>query len=184
MRNALIAIVIGLLAAGCTHEHAYTIIYSPNQSSTNAQFSSSSSPTNRLVAATNHLYSEAPRASLTPVSSNSASRIYSDSAAQPQSLPATQPPQGILLNEENPWNPQDTASTDADRAIVRQVRQSVRQDYALSMIAPTLKITAQNGHVILGGTVQNETERTRLADLCHKTPGVVSVEDKLAVKLE
>jgi hypothetical protein len=184
MRNALIAVMIGSLAAGCTHEHVYTIIYSPNQSNTNAQLSSSSSPASRQVVATNHLYTEAPRGSLTPVSSNSASRIYSDSTGQPQSLPATEPPQGILLNEENPWNPQDTASTDADRAIVRHVRQSVRQDYALSMIAPALKITAQNGHVVLGGTVENETERRRLTDLCQKTPGVVSVEDKLAVKLE
>ncbi len=178
MRIALTTIMTGLLAVGCqTHEQAYTIIYRPSERPAAARAGNASAADG--PASTNaHFYTEAQSASLTPVSSNSASRIYAESPEGTQASPAP----GALLNDDNPWNPQDKGLADADRAIVRQIRQSMRQDNLLSIDEPGLRITVKNGQVLFDGAVKNETERKRLDALSRKTAGVVSVQDQLAVK--
>lgn len=185
LKNALIGFIAGLLAVGCaTREQKYSITYRPDQSSTNVSENVTSGYTNRQAASSNtngHLYTEAPRSPLTPTSANSVSRIYSEPISQPQ---AGTELKDTFLNEDNPWNPHDKASTESDRAIIRQIRRSVRADYVLSMDADNLNISAKNGQVTLAGAVKNEQEKKRLDAVAEKTAGVSGVQDQLAVKPE
>lgn len=179
------ALLACLLATGCaTREQAYSIDYHPQTTPAGGAGNAATVSSNTVSgysSASGHLYTEAPRSSLTPVSSNSASRIYSEPTNDSQALTEAAA-KSSLLNEDNPWNPQDQASTDSDRAIVRHIRQSVREDYVLSTVAPDLKIAAKDGQVTLGGAVKNENEKKRLDALAQKTTGVVNVQDQMTVK--
>ncbi|HZQ47644.1 MAG TPA: BON domain-containing protein [Verrucomicrobiae bacterium] len=186
--------MISLLAMGCTiHEPTYYTIYKPEKHSSSAAGGASGIATNRQMNATGqvnsgnpndqHIYAEAPGTSLSPVSSNSASRIYSEPGSQAQSGGQGQQAGSASKTLALTWMPQDEGVTEADRAIIRRIRQAWVQDYALSLTATGLKIIADHGKVTISGPVDTEQEKERLAALVKNTPGVISVQDQLAVKL-
>ena len=157
---------------------------SKGSSNTNALSSSNGQP-GSSAGRTNYagqLYTEAPKDSLSPVSSNSASRIYSEPNHQAQTLARGTETGNVPITQDTTWDSQDQALTDADRAIVRQIRRDLRQNSEFKKPAPELKIIAENGKVILGGTVKTGQEKERLEVLAQTTKGVVSVRNELVVK--
>lgn len=129
-----------------------------------------------------HLYTEAPGTVPSPASSRSASRIYSESANHGQTLANKSTTGNVPAGKDTLWLPQDQGVTPSDRAIIRQIRQAWNQNYDLSLAATGIKIVADNGKVIISGAVATEPEKERLAALAYKIPGLVSIQDQLAVK--
>ena len=151
---------------------------------TGASFNSTNQPTSS-IGATNfsgHLYTEAPRTAPSPVSSNSASRIYSEPGNQEQTFAPKSTNGNVSAGQDTLWLPQDQGATASDRAIIRQIRQAWNQNYDLSLAATGIKIVADNGRVIISGAVATEQEKERLEALAQKVTGLVSVQDQLAVK--
>jgi hypothetical protein len=118
-----------------------------------------------------HLYTEAPKDQLSPVSSRSANRIYSESATN-----------DLAANEEARCYQQDQGSTASDVALVRRIRRELNRDYELSIIAADIKIVAKNGIVTLEGKVKTDGERKKLETLVQKTAGVISATNQVAVR--
>lgn len=128
------------------------------------------------------IYAEVPGTIPSPVSSNSASRIYSEAGNQAQNS-GRGSMTGSLPNSQNTlWLPQDQGMTASDRAIIREIRKAWNQYYELSLAATGLKIIADNGKVVVSGTVGTEQEKERLEALVQSIPGLVSVQYHLAVK--
>jgi BON domain len=153
-------------------------------SNTGASFNSTNQPSPSTDATnySGHLYTEAPRTAPSPVSSNPASRIYSEPSNQGQTLARDSKTGSVPAGQDTLWLPQDQGVTASDRAIIRQVRQAWNQDYNLSLAATGLKIVADNGRVIISGAVATEQEKERLEALARRIPGLVSVQDQLTVK--
>jgi osmotically-inducible protein OsmY len=124
----------------------------------------------------NRIYST-PGQVLTPTSSNTASRIYSEAPTAPPSPAAPEP-----VNRGGALSPQDQAASDADRALVVQIRQSMMNDTSMAAAAPSVKVTVNNGKVILAGEVKSNAEKANLGSLAQRTAGVVSVDNQLEVK--
>lgn len=80
--------------------------------------------------------------------------------------------------------PQDQATTDADRATVKSIRQSLSggtgQTQAVS--ASDLAISCDNGTVTLKGTVKSDAEKADLESKAKAASGVKSVNNQLEVK--
>ncbi len=153
-------------------------------SNTGASFNSTNQPA-ASTGTTNysgHIYSEAPRTAPSPVSSGSASRIYSEPSKEGQTLARKSTTGSVPPGQDTLWLPQDQGVTATDRTLIRHIRQAWNQDYDLSLAATGIKIIADNGRVTIGGTVATEQEKERLEALAQKTPGLISVQDQLAVK--
>jgi osmotically-inducible protein OsmY len=70
---------------------------------------------------------------------------------------------------------------DSDNTIVTQVRQSLEQDPEIAPIVPNLQITANNGTVVISGSVQSDEQKRQIESLVHKSAGVVTVNNKLTI---
>src|SRR5262249_15769338 len=74
--------------------------------------------------------------------------------------------------------------TQADRDLVKRVRENLREDSALAASAQKLDITAKQGKVVLRGTVNNDQEKIAIATKIQRTMGVEGVESQLQVSGE
>jgi osmotically-inducible protein OsmY len=71
--------------------------------------------------------------------------------------------------------------TQADRDLVRRVREDLRADPSLVASAQKLDITARQGDVLLRGTVKDEQEKIAMTTKAQQIMGVERVESQLQV---
>jgi hypothetical protein len=69
----------------------------------------------------------------------------------------------------------------SDRAITQRIRRSIHQDKTLSAYAPNIKITSEDGKVILTGKIRNEDEKDYLAAKAVAVAGEGNVSNRLEV---
>jgi len=151
-----------LLAAGCAHHEKYTsfdeTIYWPAYAST--------------------------------VYNNDGTAVHSD--REPSGLATVTKP-----SLEQPANPaylpgdtiQGTLSTpvengnEADRMLIISVRDALKENPAVSDSVPGIQCTAQNGIVVLIGTVSSEEQKTVVETAVRQVSGVQNVNNRLQVPL-
>src|SRR6266851_2192076 len=71
--------------------------------------------------------------------------------------------------------------TQADRDLVKRVRENLREDSSLAASAQKLEITAKQGKIVLRGAVENDQEKIAIATKIQRTMGVEGVENRLQV---
>src|SRR5713101_9891176 len=71
--------------------------------------------------------------------------------------------------------------TQADRDLVKRVRENLREDSSLAASAQKLEITAKQGKIVLRGAVENDQEKIAIATKIQRTMGVEGVENQLQV---
>lgn len=69
----------------------------------------------------------------------------------------------------------------SDNVIVAQVRESLQRDPEIALIVPNIQIGANNGAVVLDGSVQSEEQRRQIGLLARRASGVVAVNNQLKV---
>jgi hypothetical protein len=85
-------------------------------------------------------------------------------------------PHANSANAEN----SDAASV-SDGTLVSQLRQSLQRDAEIAPIVPNIQITANDGTVVLSGSVQSEEQKRQIESIVHGEAGVVSVNNQLQV---
>jgi len=78
--------------------------------------------------------------------------------------------------------PMDQGGSEGDRTITAEIRKQITGDDALSMNAKNVKVITQDGVVTLRGPVKTATEKTTVAGIARKAPGVKRVDDQLEVE--
>jgi len=76
----------------------------------------------------------------------------------------------------------DQGSSEADRALIQQIRRTLNQDGTFSATAPNIRIVTDNGRVTLRGTVASQTEKEQIESRAKQIAGVTSVDNQLEVK--
>ena len=80
--------------------------------------------------------------------------------------------------------PGDQSNAEGDVRITQEIRKAVVADDTLSFKARNVKIITIDGVVTLRGPVDNEEERTNIANKARKVAGVVRVQNDLEVARE
>ena len=65
---------------------------------------------------------------------------------------------------------------------LRHIRRAVVKDHSLSATAKNVKIITADGVVTLRGPVQNEAEKTKIAELAQSAAGNAKIDNQLEVK--
>ncbi len=145
-----------LLAAGCAHEEHTVQTEETTVTPTYSYYSPETEYNTQ-----NHSSS----LSATSANSGSTGRIYSDSRTD-----STVPGDAAPLPDRK-----------SDNAIVAQVRETLLRDPEIAFVVPNLQITANNGAIILNGSVQSEEQRRQVLAKVRDIPGVVNVNNQLNV---
>lgn len=89
-----------------------------------------------------------------------------------------------LANAQTPDAPAPAIQkmSKADRDLTRRIRRAVVSDKDLSVEAHNIHITAQDGAVILVGTVKSDDEKKAIDDKATEIAGAGKVTDQLTVK--
>ena len=69
----------------------------------------------------------------------------------------------------------------SDNTIVTQVRESLQRDPEIAPIVPGIQISANNGTIVLSGTVQSEEQKRQIESIVHNAGGVVTVKNQLQI---
>jgi len=75
----------------------------------------------------------------------------------------------------------DMATTEADKRLNSQIRQSLSSDTSLANVAQNIHFSTQNGRVTLHGSVASETEKNQLEEKVTQLNDVKSVQNELEV---
>jgi hypothetical protein len=75
----------------------------------------------------------------------------------------------------------ERSGSQSDNAIVASVRESFRRNAEIAPIVSNIQITANNGAVMLSGTVQSEEQKRQIADIAQQSTGVQAVNNQLQV---
>ena len=78
--------------------------------------------------------------------------------------------------------PMDQGASEGDRTITSEIRKAVTDNDELSTNAKNVKIITQDGIVTLRGPVKNAQEKTTVAAIARKAPGVKRVDDQLEIE--
>ena len=76
----------------------------------------------------------------------------------------------------------DQSNSQEDVKITAAVRRAVVGDKSLSMTAKNVKIITVNGTVTLRGPVNNDGEKTKIAELAQSAAGNAKIDNQLEVK--
>lgn len=71
------------------------------------------------------------------------------------------------------------SSAEADNKLASQVRQSLQQDPQIAPIVSNMQITANNGMVVISGTVQSGEQKRRIESIIVDNPDVAILDDQL-----
>ena len=69
-----------------------------------------------------------------------------------------------------------------DVKITATIRRAIVKDHSLSATAKNVKIITADGTVTLRGSVQNEAEKTKIAELAQSAAGNAKIDNQLEVK--
>jgi hypothetical protein len=75
----------------------------------------------------------------------------------------------------------DQPNRDADVEVTRQIRQAITSDDTMSTEAQNITIVTDGGVVTLRGSVDDEAERSTIAAIATRTPGVSRVDNQLEI---
>jgi hypothetical protein len=75
------------------------------------------------------------------------------------------------------------SDSESDNVIVAEVRESLRRNEEIAPIVPNLQISANNGSILLNGSVQSEEQKRQIGVITQQTVGVVTVNNQLKVLL-
>jgi osmotically-inducible protein OsmY len=75
----------------------------------------------------------------------------------------------------------DIASTDADKRLNSQIRQSMNADTSLANVGQNIHFSTQDGEVTLHGSVASETEKNQIEQKVKQLSDVKSVQNELEV---
>jgi osmotically-inducible protein OsmY len=84
--------------------------------------------------------------------------------------------------EETMKTPMDQSESEGDRTITQNIRKSIVDNDQLSTNAQNVKIITSDGVVTLRGPVKSEAEKSTIASVAQKTPGVKKVENLLEIE--
>ena len=76
----------------------------------------------------------------------------------------------------------DQSNSQEDVKITAAIRRAVVGDNSLSMTAKNVKIITANGTVTLRGPVNNDAEKTKIAELAQSAAGNAKIDNQLEVK--
>lgn len=76
----------------------------------------------------------------------------------------------------------DQSNSREDLQITATIRRAVVKDHSLSATAKNVKIITVDGVVTLRGPVQNEAEKTKIAELAQSAAGNAKIDNQLEVK--
>ena len=76
----------------------------------------------------------------------------------------------------------DQSNSPEDVKITANIRRAVVKDHSLSATAKNVKIITADGVVTLRGPVQNEAEKTKIAELAQSAAGNAKIDNQLEVK--
>jgi hyperosmotically inducible protein len=76
----------------------------------------------------------------------------------------------------------DQSNSSEDVKITAAIRRAVVKDHSLSATAKNVKIITADGVVTLRGPVQNEAEKTKIAELAQSAAGNAKIDNQLEVK--
>jgi osmotically-inducible protein OsmY len=71
--------------------------------------------------------------------------------------------------------------SETDRALAQRVEDALRKNSALASAAQNVQVQANNGEVILKGSVNNEQEKANIAAEAQKIAGVSKVNNQIEV---
>jgi osmotically-inducible protein OsmY len=72
-------------------------------------------------------------------------------------------------------------TTDSDKQITQQIRDAIAADKSLSADARNVKITTQNGRVVLKGAVASDDERSSIVAKAAAVAGHANVDNRLNI---
>ena len=84
--------------------------------------------------------------------------------------------------DDRTLTPTDQGASEGDRTITQEIRKAVTDDDNLSTNAKNVKIITVDGVVTLRGPVKSTQEKTTVAGIARKAPGVKRVDDQLEVE--
>jgi hypothetical protein len=73
------------------------------------------------------------------------------------------------------------SGSESDNTIVAAVRESLRRDAEIAPIVPNIQIAANNGAVVLNGSVQSEEQKREIGALAQQATGVVAINNQLQI---
>ena len=76
----------------------------------------------------------------------------------------------------------DQSNSSGDVQMTATIRRAVVKDHSLSATAKNVKIITADGVVTLRGPVQNEAEKTKIAELAQSAAGNAKIDNQLEVK--
>jgi hyperosmotically inducible periplasmic protein len=76
----------------------------------------------------------------------------------------------------------DQSNSHEDVQLTAAIRRAVVKDHSLSATAKNVKIITADGVVTLRGPVQNEAEKTKIAELAQSAAGNAKIDNQLEVK--
>jgi osmotically-inducible protein OsmY len=76
----------------------------------------------------------------------------------------------------------DQSNSSEDVQLTATIRRAVVKDHSLSATAKNVKIISADGVVTLRGPVQNEAEKTKIAELAQSAAGNAKIDNQLEVK--
>lgn len=111
-------------------------------------------------------------------------RPASEAALQGQRSPVAD---NTKMNSRDKVEPSQTPQTQSnaksDREILAAVRRTIVKEKSLSVTAHNIKILAEGGVVTLRGPVQSDDEKRKVEALAKSVAGVVSVDNKVDIKI-
>lgn len=152
-----------LILIGCaSHEPVYYTIYTPEK---------------RITNNAGHFYTEMVT-NVSPVSSNSISRIYAQATNESQQLISARG----ATNAMELQAAQDEGLNDSDRKLILQIRLKMANDSSLAASSPKLRFVAVNGKVTVSGQIRTEQQKESLTALVKQTAGVTGLNNEVTVK--
>ena len=191
-RLAAMALAAGLIAGSASGALAQTTNANANISPDTSNVSDSSqAPNNAGAVIYNHTGQAMPAAQTDNMSDQSNSNGNSAAAGSSNNLYQNAPQQ----NAGSTAAPNDTAAAQvhngmtadnagqnlSDRDIMQKIRKSVVADGNLSISAHNVKIIAKNGHVVLKGAVDSESEKQAVVTKANAVVGSDNVIDRLSI---
>lgn len=75
----------------------------------------------------------------------------------------------------------ERSGTQSDNSIVASVRELLRQNVEIAPIVPNIQISANNGAVVLSGSVQSGEQKRQIESIAQQAIGVVAINNRLQV---
>jgi len=157
-----------LLAAGCAHEEHS--VRTEESVSPSYGYSTGGTEYNRYNTQNN--FSSSTSANGTYSGNAGTSGNYSSGASGTYSSTPT---------TDNGAYASTASGSQSDNTIVAQVREDLRRDPEIALIVQNIQISANNGAIILSGSVQSEEQKRQILSRVQKVTGVATVNNQLTV---